>query len=153
MIYDLNTSVDLRWLFDHRCYIHLRWSCFFFTESPVTMRIRHYFASLAPPADQLPNDEEDAPRKKEVASHVYDLSSQHALKFSWLLFLGHPVQLCKIYVTMEHKRWGRVERHERRRRKRLRRNRWGASARNLLAKLGLTRWRYNHEDGKIIDHC
>ena len=33
------------------------------------MRIRHYFASLAPPADQLPNDEEDAPRKKEVASY------------------------------------------------------------------------------------
>ena len=88
MIYDLNTSVDLRWLFDHRCYIHLRWSCFFLTESPVTMRIRHYFASLAPPADQLPNDEEDAPRKKEVASHVYDLFSQHALKFSWLLFWG-----------------------------------------------------------------
>ena len=52
------------------------------------MRIRHYFASLAPPADQLPNDEEDAPRKKEVASYVYDLFSQHALKFSWLLFWG-----------------------------------------------------------------
>ena len=43
----------------------------FFTESPVTMRIRHYFASLAPPSDQLPNDEEDAPRKKEVASYDY----------------------------------------------------------------------------------
>ena len=58
----------------------------FLTESPVTMRIRHYFASLAPPADQLPNDEEDAPRKKEVASYDCiqncDLVSQHALKFS-----------------------------------------------------------------------
>ena len=28
MIIDLNVSTDLRWLFDHRCYIHLRWSCF-----------------------------------------------------------------------------------------------------------------------------
>ena len=25
--YDLERSVDLRWLFDHWCYIHLRWSC------------------------------------------------------------------------------------------------------------------------------
>ena len=24
--YNLKRSVDLRWLFDHRCYIHLRWS-------------------------------------------------------------------------------------------------------------------------------
>ena len=54
------------------------------------MRIRHYFASLAPPAD-LPNYEEDAPRKKEVENYVYDLFSQHALKFSRLLFLGQPV--------------------------------------------------------------
>ena len=31
------------------------------------MRIRHYFASLAPPASDLPvGDEEEAPRKKEV---------------------------------------------------------------------------------------
>ena len=28
MNYDLKRSEDLRWLFDHRCYIHLRWSCF-----------------------------------------------------------------------------------------------------------------------------
>ena len=27
MIYCLKGSVDLRWLFDHWCYIHLRWSC------------------------------------------------------------------------------------------------------------------------------
>ena len=25
---DLKRSIDPRWLFDHRCYIHLRWSCF-----------------------------------------------------------------------------------------------------------------------------
>ena len=44
------------------------------------MRIRHYFASLAPPADQLPNDEEDAPRKKQVKS--YDLIIYKALIYS-----------------------------------------------------------------------
>ena len=39
-------------------------------ESPVTMRIRHYFASLAPPASDLPvGEEEEAPRKKEVNDH------------------------------------------------------------------------------------
>ena len=30
------------------------------------MRIRHYFASLAPPASDLPGEEDEAPRKKEV---------------------------------------------------------------------------------------
>ena len=28
IIYQSRWSVDSRWLFDHRCYIHLRWSCF-----------------------------------------------------------------------------------------------------------------------------
>ena len=27
MIYDLKRSVEQRWLFDHRCHIHFRWSC------------------------------------------------------------------------------------------------------------------------------
>ena len=29
MIIDLKKSIDLRWLFDDQCYIHLSWSCFF----------------------------------------------------------------------------------------------------------------------------
>ena len=33
------------------------------------MRIRHYFASLAPPASDLPGEEEESPRKKEVRNH------------------------------------------------------------------------------------
>ena len=36
------------------------------------MRIRHYFASLAPPASELPGEEDEAPRKKEVHDHDHD---------------------------------------------------------------------------------
>ena len=36
------------------------------------MRIRHYFASLAPPASDLPGEEEESPRKKEVRDHDGD---------------------------------------------------------------------------------
>ena len=36
MIIDLKRSIDLRWLFADRCYIHLRWSCFFLKKSCIT---------------------------------------------------------------------------------------------------------------------
>ena len=73
------------------------------------MRIRHYFASLAPPADQLPNDEEDAPRKKEVANYdciqSCDLVSQHCPQNLLATFFWEILHsFARLFVTMEHKR-------------------------------------------------
>ena len=43
MIIDLKRYIDLRWLFDDRCYIHLRWSCFSRENLPdkVYLRLQH----------------------------------------------------------------------------------------------------------------
>ena len=44
-IYDLKRSVDLGWLFDHRRYIHLKWSCYYFLNFNNRWKV-HFLCSI-----------------------------------------------------------------------------------------------------------
>ena len=45
LIYDLKRSVDLGWLFDHGCNIHLKWSCYYFLNFNNRWKV-HFLCSI-----------------------------------------------------------------------------------------------------------
>ena len=45
LIYDLKRSLDLGWSFDHGCYIHLKWSCYYFLNFNNRWKV-HFLCSI-----------------------------------------------------------------------------------------------------------
>ena len=72
MIIFLKRSIDLRWLFDDRCYIHLRWSCSLRChqyEFPMWEKERGGYFSLRCVATLKSGAEE-----RKLLNHIYQIS-------------------------------------------------------------------------------